>query len=76
VDDERPEPANAPTVNPAAIDTLCFVSLDMHSAMLGVVVLWLAFGLLIGSTPLVAADVVTLSLAGSILVMKLRLSRH
>jgi MtN3 and saliva related transmembrane protein len=78
-------------VNPAAIDTLCFVSqawpircardmsgvpLAMHSAMLGGVVLWLVFGLLIGSTPLVAANVVTLSLTGSILVMKLRLSRH
>ena len=52
------------------------ISLGMYSAMTTGVVLWLVYGLLIGSWPLVAANVVTLSLAGSILVMKIRLSRR
>lgn len=51
------------------------VSLGMYGAMTAGVVLWLAYGVLIQAWPLVAANVVTLSLAGSILVMKLRLSR-
>jgi len=52
------------------------ISLGMYSAMTSGVLLWLVYGLLIGSWPLVAANVVTLSLAGSILVMKVRLSRR
>ena len=52
------------------------ISLGMYSAMTSGVLLWLIYGLLIGSWPLVAANVVTLSLAGSILVMKVRLSRR
>jgi len=52
------------------------ISLGMYSAMTSGVVLWLVYGLLIRSWPLVAANVVTLSLAGSILVMKIRLSRR
>jgi len=50
------------------------ISLGMYSAMTTGVVLWLVYGLLIRSWPLVAANVVTLSLAGSILIMKVRLS--
>lgn len=52
------------------------ISLGMYGAMTSGVLLWLVYGLLIGSWPLVAANVVTLSLAGSILVMKVRLSRR
>jgi MtN3 and saliva related transmembrane protein len=52
------------------------ISLGMYSAMTSGVGLWLVYGLLIRSWPLVAANVVTLSLAGSILVMKIRLSRR
>lgn len=52
------------------------ISLGMYGAMTAGVVLWLAYGLLIRSWPLVAANVVTLSLAGAILLMKLRLSRR
>jgi MtN3 and saliva related transmembrane protein len=52
------------------------ISLGMYGAMTSGVGLWLVYGLLIGSWPLVAANVVTLSLAGSILVMKVRLSRR
>jgi MtN3 and saliva related transmembrane protein len=51
------------------------ISLGMYSAMVSGVVLWLVYGLLIGSWPLVVANSVTLTLAGSILVMKLRLGR-
>ena len=52
------------------------VSLGMYGAMTAGVVLWLAYGVLIRSWPLVAANVVTLSLAGSILAMKLVLRRR
>ena len=49
------------------------VSVGMYSALVSGIVLWLVYGLLIRSWPLVVANAVTLSLAGSILVMKLRL---
>jgi MtN3 and saliva related transmembrane protein len=49
------------------------ISLGMYGAMVGGVALWLVYGVLIGSWPLVVANTVTLTLAGSILVMKLRL---
>jgi MtN3 and saliva related transmembrane protein len=49
------------------------ISLGMYGAMVGGVALWLVYGLLIGSWPLVVANTVTLTLAGSILAMKLRL---
>jgi MtN3 and saliva related transmembrane protein len=52
------------------------VSLGMHSAMVSGVALWLVYGLRIGSWPLVMANSVTLSLAGSILLMKLRGDRR
>lgn len=51
------------------------VSLAMYGAMTAGILLWLVYGVLIRAWPLVAANVVTLSLASSILVMKLRLSR-
>lgn len=52
------------------------ISLGMYGAMTAGVLLWLVYGLLIQSWPLVAANAVTLSLAGSILVMKLWIERR
>ena len=52
------------------------VSLGMYGAMTAGEVLWLVYGVLIRSSPLAAANVVTLSLAGSILAMKLVLGRR
>jgi len=52
------------------------VSLGMYAAMVSGVALWLVYGVLIRSWPLVVANLVTLSLSGAILLMKLRLSRQ
>ena len=52
------------------------VSLGMYAAMVSGVALWLVYGVLIRSWPLVVANLVTLSLSGAILLMKLRLSRR
>jgi MtN3 and saliva related transmembrane protein len=49
------------------------ISLGMYGAMVSGVALWLVYGVLIGSWPLVVANTVTLTLAGAILVMKLRI---
>lgn len=48
------------------------ISLGMYSAFTLGVALWLAYGLLLEAWPIVIANAVTLSLAASILVMKLR----
>jgi MtN3 and saliva related transmembrane protein len=48
------------------------ISLGMYSAFTVGVALWLAYGLLLMAWPIVIANVVTLSLALSILLMKLR----
>lgn len=48
------------------------VSLGMAVILVIGVVLWLAYGLLRADLPIIAANVVTLFLAGSILVGKLR----
>jgi MtN3 and saliva related transmembrane protein len=48
------------------------VSLGMYGAFTLGVALWLVYGLLLGAWPIVIANLVTLSLAASILVMKLR----
>ena len=48
------------------------ISLGMYSVFTLGVALWLAYGLLAGAWPVVAANAVTLVLAMSILVMKLR----
>ena len=48
------------------------ISLGMFVLMVTGVALWLAYGVLIGDVPLILANVVTLSLAGTILVLKLR----
>lgn len=48
------------------------ISLSMYSAFTGGVALWLVYGVLLSAWPIVIANVVTLSLAMTILVMKLR----
>jgi MtN3 and saliva related transmembrane protein len=48
------------------------ISLSMYSAFTAGVALWLAYGLLLNAWPIVIANLVTLSLAGLILSMKLR----
>jgi MtN3 and saliva related transmembrane protein len=47
------------------------VSLGMYSAFTAGVALWLAYGLLLGSWPMVIANAITLALALMILGMKL-----
>lgn len=48
------------------------ISLGMYSVFTVGVACWLIYGLLLGAWPIVIANVVTLALAGGILVMKLR----
>lgn len=48
------------------------VSLAMFSLMVSGIALWLAYGLLINDLPLIVANAITLVLAGSILVAKIR----
>lgn len=48
------------------------ISLAMYSAFTAGVAMWLVYGVLIGSTPVIAANAVTLALAGTILILKLR----
>lgn len=48
------------------------ISLGMYGAFTLGVALWLAYGLALGAWPIVVANAVTLSLAASILAMKLR----
>ena len=48
------------------------ISLGMYSAFTLGVALWLVYGLLLGAWPVVIANVITLVLASTILVMKLR----
>ncbi len=48
------------------------ISLGMYSAFTAGVACWLVYGLLLGAWPVVIANLVTLSLAATILLMKLR----
>jgi MtN3 and saliva related transmembrane protein len=48
------------------------ISLGMFLVMVLGLALWLIYGLLSGDAPLVAANAITIVLAGVILVMKLR----
>lgn len=48
------------------------ISLTMYSAFTAGVACWLVYGLLLGAWPIVIANAITLSLAASILFMKLR----
>jgi MtN3 and saliva related transmembrane protein len=51
------------------------ISLGMYSAFTAGVALWLVYGWLQGAWPIIVANVVTLSLACTILVMKIVLDR-
>lgn len=48
------------------------ISLGMYSVFTTGVALWLVYGLLLQAWPIVIANVVTLALASTILIMKLR----
>lgn len=48
------------------------ISLWMYCVFVFGVVLWLAYGLFVAAMPLIVTNVVTLLLAGAVLVMKLR----
>jgi MtN3 and saliva related transmembrane protein len=48
------------------------ISLSMYGAFTAGVALWLVYGVLLMAWPIIIANVITLSLALSILVMKLR----
>jgi len=48
------------------------ISLGMYSAFTLGVALWLVYGLLLQAWPIVIANLITLALAATILVMKLR----
>lgn len=48
------------------------ISLSMYSAFTAGVALWLVYGILLMAWPIIIANVITLSLALSILLMKLR----
>jgi MtN3 and saliva related transmembrane protein len=48
------------------------ISLGMYSTFTAGVACWLAYGILLGAWPIIAANVITLALALFILAMKLR----
>jgi MtN3 and saliva related transmembrane protein len=52
------------------------VSLGMYALFNTGVALWLYYGLLIESWPIIAANSITLLLAGAIMVMKVVFDRH
>jgi MtN3 and saliva related transmembrane protein len=51
------------------------VSLGMYTVFTVGVALWLLYGLLLSAWPIVAANAITLALAATILLMKLRYGR-
>ena len=48
------------------------ISLGMYLLLCSGIALWLAYGLIIGAMPVIVANLVTLILSGTILLMKLR----
>jgi MtN3 and saliva related transmembrane protein len=48
------------------------ISLGMYAIFSGGVAMWLAYGILLGSWPIIIANSITLLLAGTVLVMKIR----
>lgn len=52
------------------------ISVAMYSAFTLGVALWLAYGMALGAWPIIAANAVTLALAATILVTKLRVERR
>ncbi len=52
------------------------ISLSMYSAFTLGIVLWLAYGLMLGAWPVIIANGITLGLAAAILTMKIVLGRR
>ena len=48
------------------------ISLSMYLLLVSGVALWLVYGLMIHSTPVIVSNIVTLALAATVLVLKLR----
>ena len=48
------------------------ISLGMYSIFTLGIAVWLAYGILLGSTPIIIANCITIVLAGSVLMMKLK----
>ena len=48
------------------------LSLGMYAIFTAGVACWLVYGILLGAWPIIAANVITLLLAGCVLVMKIR----
>jgi len=48
------------------------ISLGMYLVFTAGVAFWLAYGLLLGAWPIIVANLVTLALTGTVLVLKLR----
>jgi MtN3 and saliva related transmembrane protein len=48
------------------------ISLGMYSIFTAGILAWLAYGILLGSTPIIIANSITIVLAGSVLAMKLK----
>lgn len=62
---------------PQAIKTIrsgetAAISLAMYAMFSAGVALWLAYGVMLASRPIIAANLVTLALAGTILFIKIR----
>jgi MtN3 and saliva related transmembrane protein len=51
------------------------ISLGMYSSFTAGVAMWLAYGVALGEWPIVAANAVTLALAGTILITKIVVDR-
>lgn len=52
------------------------VSLRMYLVTVTGFVLWTAYGVLIGSWPVIASNIVCLAMSGAVLALKWRFSRH
>jgi MtN3 and saliva related transmembrane protein len=48
------------------------ISLSMYLVFTAGVVFWLAYGLMLGAWPIIVANLITLALTGTVLVLKLR----
>jgi len=48
------------------------ISLGMYAIFTGGVLMWLLYGILLGSWPIIVANSITACLAGAVLIMKLR----
>ncbi len=48
------------------------ISLGMYSVFTAGIIVWLIYGLLLSSAPIIIANSITIVLAGSVLIMKLK----